>query len=86
MALAHLTPPGHALAVPVLHAPDPLHVSAGVSCPFEQDAPLHDVVGGACSQTPPAAHLPSFPHVVVIAHCPAGAGEPASSVAHVPFA
>ena len=76
--LAHFTPPGHAPAVPALHVPVPLHVPAGVSWPFEHETEPHEVLAGACSQTPPAAHLPSFPHGGAAVHWPAGAGEPAS--------
>jgi hypothetical protein len=41
--LAHLTAPGHALGLPGLHEPDPLHVPAGVSWPFKHEALPHDV-------------------------------------------
>jgi hypothetical protein len=39
-----------------------------------------------CSQEPPAAHLPSFPHGAIVGHCPAGAVVPAMYGAQVPFA
>jgi hypothetical protein len=43
-------------------------------------------VGGACSQTPPAAQLPSLPQGGLGVHWPAGAGMPATTSAQVPVA
>jgi hypothetical protein len=63
--LAHLTAPGHALGLPGLHVPDPLHVPAGVSWPFKQEALPHEVAGDGKTHAPVASqsvapHAPFF--------------------------
>jgi hypothetical protein len=86
VALAHFTPPVHAVVVPLLHMPLPLHMPAVVSCPLEHEAAPHAVPEAACWHVPPAAHLPVLPHVPVTAHWPTGAVVPAVMLAHVPSA
>jgi hypothetical protein len=63
----------------------PLHVAPGVSVLPEHEAVPHEVPALVCSQAPFAAQLPSLPQGGAAAHWPAGAGVPASWVAHVPF-
>jgi hypothetical protein len=80
---AQITPPVHG-AVVVLHMPEPLHVPAVVRLPFEHTGELHMVPEVTCSQSPPAAQLPSLPHGGAAVHWPAGAGVPAVMLAQVP--
>lgn len=66
--------------------PEPSQVLAAVNV-----VPLHDpspsvVPEANCSQTPPAAQLPSLPQVPFAAHWPEGAAVPAVKVAQVPSA
>jgi hypothetical protein len=82
--LAQMKPPGQAVVVPPLHAPDPSQRPAGVRRPLLHVTAPHEVLELACSQTPPEAHLPSLPQVVVTAHWPAGAVVPARMLLHVP--
>jgi hypothetical protein len=56
--------------------PVPLQKPAGVSVEPEQLTDPQGVAVEACSQVPPAAHLPSLPHGMFTVHCPLGAGVP----------
>jgi hypothetical protein len=83
--LAQSKPPGHGDAGPGAHEPEPVHVPAAVSELPEHDAAPQGVPAEVCSHVPPAAQWPSLPQGGLGAHWPAGAGMPASTLAHVPF-
>jgi hypothetical protein len=80
------TPPAQAIVAPPLQVPVPLQVPAAVIWPLLHCGLPHEIPGATCSQTPPAAQLPSLPQGGLAVHCPAGAATPAVMLAHVPFA
>jgi hypothetical protein len=86
VGLAQMRPPAHGIALPPLHVPDPSHMPPVLRVPPEHDAAPHEVPAAICSQVPPVAHLPVFPHGGAATHCPAGAAVPAGRLAHVPLA
>jgi hypothetical protein len=82
--LVHAKFPVHAAGVTVGQLPAPSQLTSGVRVPFMHDKAPQLVVAACCSHTPPAAHLPSLPHVVVTAHWPEGAGVAGVYGLHVP--
>jgi len=67
-------------------APEPLQAPAAVKVVPEHEALPHEVPEATCSQTPPAAQLPSLPQGGLAMHWPAGAALPEITFAQVPSA
>jgi hypothetical protein len=76
----------HGIGAPAWHAPEPLHVAAGIATPPAHEAAPHAVPDGQSAQAP-ALQLPSRPQVdaAMATHRLRGSGAPFKAGPQVPF-